>query len=236
MRVLIFSPHPDDSEFGMGGTLLSLVQNGSLVNVVVITDGGGCSHVSAEQRWIEQCKASDYGKYTISCLQLEDGNIDASECLGKCIEVIIDFQPNIVFAPYPYVGHLLSNHPDHETTGCLVREAVRRARISGVNSKRHIVNKLFYYYVPRDVQPTVYVDITKVMNQLVRLWSCFESQLQTNKRSIEVLTSQRIYISTDTDGIPVEAFVSASPIIVPAESLSVILLNRNEEGNENEHV
>src|SRR5438270_13783685 len=38
-RVMIFSAHPDDPEFGAAGTLARLAAEGSCVNVVICTDG-----------------------------------------------------------------------------------------------------------------------------------------------------------------------------------------------------
>jgi N-acetylglucosamine malate deacetylase 1 len=39
--ILIISPHPDDLEIGMGGTVAKMIANGTQVVSLVVTDGGG---------------------------------------------------------------------------------------------------------------------------------------------------------------------------------------------------
>lgn len=44
-KVLIISPHPDDLEIGMGGTVAKMVKEGTAVTSLVVTDGRGSTNV-----------------------------------------------------------------------------------------------------------------------------------------------------------------------------------------------
>ena len=223
-RILIFSPHPDDAEFGMGGTILSLVQTNCNVHVAVMTDGGRYPATTAKERWIEQEKASDLGKYTIQCLGLLDSGVTLSNGLEVCINTILNYRPNLVFAPLPQTSYSLPSHPDHEVTGQVVREAVRKARIPCKKGRRHVVDYLLYYYLPLGVNPTLLVDISQFQSQLTKLWSCFKSQLPTQKRSIDLLMAERMSQSVHSNGVLAEAFITASPLVILPRSLATIFV------------
>jgi len=234
-RVLIFSPHPDDAEFGMGGTVLSLVQANCMVHLAVMTDGGRHPVTSAKKRWIEQEKASELGQYTIECLNLPDGNVAASNGLEVCINTVLNYHPNFVFAPFPETTCSLPSHPDHEVSGQMVREAVRRARIPSAEGRCHVVDYLLYYYLPLGISPTILIDVSQFQNQLPGLWSCFESQLGTKTRSIDLLMAQRITQAAYSNGVPAEAFVAASPLVIVPNNLATILLDNHGGDSEIEY-
>jgi LmbE family N-acetylglucosaminyl deacetylase len=39
MKILVISPHPDDAELGMGGTIATLTEKKYGVNIIDLTDG-----------------------------------------------------------------------------------------------------------------------------------------------------------------------------------------------------
>ena len=39
MRIVVFSPHPDDVEIGIGGTIIKLLRANCQVTIVYMTDG-----------------------------------------------------------------------------------------------------------------------------------------------------------------------------------------------------
>ena len=57
-RVLIFGPHPDDIEMGMGGTVLNLVENGFEVYLCDLTNGEPTPKGSIRKRMEEREQAT----------------------------------------------------------------------------------------------------------------------------------------------------------------------------------
>ena len=64
MRILAIGAHPDDIEFGCGGTLIKYGQHGHDVSLLVMTDGGRGGN--GRLRRLEQQAAGDFlGTQTI---------------------------------------------------------------------------------------------------------------------------------------------------------------------------
>lgn len=222
-RILIFSPHPDDAEFSMGGTIISMVHANFNVNVAVMTDGERHPAANRKDRWIEQERASSLGQYTTQRLSLPDCGITLSNSLEVCINTILNYRPNLVFAPFPKTGDSLPIHPDHEVAGEAVRQAVRKARIPCKKGRRHAVDHLLYYLLPLGVTPTLLFDISQVKGELTKLWSCFASQLTTKRRSIDLLMAERMNLALHSNGILAEAFRTASPLVISPKSLANLI-------------
>ena len=58
LDVLVVSPHPDDAELGMGGSILRLKSDGYSVGVLDLTDGEPTPHGSPEIRARETARAT----------------------------------------------------------------------------------------------------------------------------------------------------------------------------------
>ncbi len=57
-KFLIVSPHPDDAELGMGGTIITAKQKGHKVFIVDLTSGEPTPYGTEEKRKKETCNAS----------------------------------------------------------------------------------------------------------------------------------------------------------------------------------
>src|SRR5207237_9327756 len=56
--ILVFAPHPDDAELGMGGTIIKLARQGHRVHVVDVTNGEPTPFGSVETRAKESAAAA----------------------------------------------------------------------------------------------------------------------------------------------------------------------------------
>ncbi|MEM4823465.1 MAG: PIG-L deacetylase family protein [Zestosphaera sp.] len=130
-HVLCVSPHPDDCELSVGGTLASLVSKGKDVKLVVVSDGSlGTLDPSlspqklSETRYEEQIKASDVlGVKEVLWLGYSDGRVPYNDELrNKLVCLLRSLKPNIVFAPDPWCPY--EAHPDHRNVGLLIAEAI----------------------------------------------------------------------------------------------------------------
>ena len=97
MNILAIGPHPDDIEFGCGGTLLRYAQNGHKVFLLVLTDGsfGGDSLT----RMDEQRQAAKFmGAQELFLGGFRDTELACNrQLIHKIEEVINSVSPDIVF-------------------------------------------------------------------------------------------------------------------------------------------
>jgi LmbE family N-acetylglucosaminyl deacetylase len=129
--VLVITPHPDDAEFGVAGTVVKWVAEGKEVVYVVCTNGDkGTSDYSvkpedlAEIREREQrCAAEVLGVREVIFLRHKDQSLeDTPEFRKEIVRLIRMYRPDIVVSADPYRRYIW--HRDHRVTGQVVLDAV----------------------------------------------------------------------------------------------------------------
>jgi len=129
--ILVISPHPDDLEIGMGGTVAKLVEGGASVVSLVATDGGGSTSLGdlsadglAELRIDEAREAvSVLGVRTLIPLPLKDVKTEGNREHFKndLKETLLRFKPEEIYIPHPEID----KHPTHQTVSNLVLDELR---------------------------------------------------------------------------------------------------------------
>ncbi|MCB0331634.1 MAG: PIG-L family deacetylase, partial [Bdellovibrionales bacterium] len=133
---MIIAPHPDDAEFGMGGTMIKLTQAGKKVISVCLTQGEMGTYGIPETRREEFEHASKVSGCDCVMLDFPDTGIENDrESRVRVARLLREYRPQVVFAPYykndlGLPGGLV--HVDHYTTGALVRDAVKFSRLKNV--------------------------------------------------------------------------------------------------------
>jgi len=195
--VLFLSAHPDDAEFGAGGTLLKLAKKYNVASVI-LTHGEAGTHGSPEIREKEAKAAADYGNYEVEFSDFKDNFVeDNVESAMKLALIIRKHKPKVIFAPYHTNMQNKSGaaHPDHSATGRLARKAARFAKFKNakLDGKAHQTEKIIYYMVPRYQKPSFVVDVSDVIEELKKLWERHASQLAIadNKVSERLLLWRR---------------------------------------------
>jgi LmbE family N-acetylglucosaminyl deacetylase len=135
---LAIGAHPDDVEFGCGGTLAKWAANGCTVHHLILTDGSkGTWNPDADvaklaaTRQIEQRNAArrlagDRAGEVIFLGQV-DGELDSTLVLrGQVARVIRLLRPQVVLGHDPWKRYRL--HPDHRHAGFLACEGIVAAR------------------------------------------------------------------------------------------------------------
>ena len=129
--VLVFTPHPDDAEFGTAGTVANLVRQGKEVMYIVCTDGSKGTDdpkVKPEElatiRKKEQLAAAKIlGVKDVFFLGYEDQNIeDTPEFRKTIVRHIRTFRPELIITADPYRRYVW--HRDHRIVGRVVLDAV----------------------------------------------------------------------------------------------------------------
>ncbi len=182
MKILAFGAHPDDLEFGMGGTLLKLKKEGHEIALVVLSRGEAGTHGSPQIREQESRDAADFLGATIEILDYTDTEIEDNAKSRKDIANIIrKHKPDIVFAPYHSISgsHLDGRaHPDHSACGNIVRHACRFAKFRSLKMEypEHLVKNVVYYMPPANAGQMLISDISEFQQEITRLWQCHTSQ------------------------------------------------------------
>ena len=106
--LLVISPHTDDAEIGLGGTIASLSKKGRRIWVVDLTRGELGSNATSDERWAEAAEASrTLGLAGRLQLNLPDGFINATDRdhLMAVVWALRTFRPRwVVAAPDPRLG------------------------------------------------------------------------------------------------------------------------------------
>ncbi len=132
---LVIAAHPDDAEFGCGGTIGHWVARGADVRFLLLTSGDKGSHdptaspfALAALREQEQAEAARrLGVREVRFLRLLDGEIEATRDLRARLCLIIrQMRPEVVVTHDPW--RLYQLHPDHRATGLVASDAVIAAR------------------------------------------------------------------------------------------------------------
>ena len=127
---MVVFAHPDDAEFGTGGTIARWAREGVAVEYVCVTDGSaGSNEVGvrreelARTRRTEQLEACEVlGVRHCTFLDLVDGGLTVTLELRRAItREVRRFRPDVLVAPNPQRlwdhQRTYVNHPDHRVVG-----------------------------------------------------------------------------------------------------------------------
>ena len=175
MNILAIGSHPDDIEYGCGGTLAGLAQQGHDVYLMVMTRGefGG----DAKVRYTEQLKASEilgvrkifWGEYTDTKIPPDKNSIDKIESVLQIV------RPSLTFVHFPD-----DTHQDHRVTSKITASATR------------FVKNLLFFEGPttQNFNPTVFMDIRMTLKRKLEALEAHTSQVaKTNIENLNIIES-----------------------------------------------
>lgn len=200
--VVVFSPHPDDAEMTIAGTMIRLARSGRRVLSVALTGGEKGTFGTPESRRREFDAANAVMGVAGRILDFPDTEVvNSPEGRLRIARVVREHRPQVVFAPYHtnrFDHHDGSANNDHPATGQLVRDGLKLARFRSVLPEipPHDVQRLFYYMIPKDMLPNIVVDVTDVMEDVHRAIRAYETQMKiwrAENSIIELLDTIRQY-------------------------------------------
>lgn len=173
INVLAIGAHPDDIEFGCGGTLVKYAAQGHRVHLLVMTGGGEGG--SAVVRMEEQAASNRImGVGHISWGGYEDTHLQVNkEVISKIESVIEEVEPDLIFCNY-----LEDTHQDH-----------RHIAQTTVSATRYIRNVLFFEGpTTQNFNPNVFVDISDALERKIEALQAHRSQvMKTNIEEMSIL-------------------------------------------------
>src|SRR6476659_4573015 len=124
--ILIFGPHPDDQELGMGGTIARLVKQGHRVHLADMTNGEPTPHGSPEIRAKESSQAAKILGVDSTLVGLKNREVNHNlESRHKVAAIIRAHKPDWLFVPYP-----IDAHPDHVAVTRICEDARFDAKLT----------------------------------------------------------------------------------------------------------
>ncbi len=130
-QIMVVTPHPDDAEFGVAGTVVRLVSEGKNVIYVVCTNGDkGSSDMNIKPEELvkireqEQLAAAKVlGVREVIFLHHPDQSLeDTPEFRKEIVRLIRMYRPEVVITADPYRRYLW--HRDHRIAGQVTLDAV----------------------------------------------------------------------------------------------------------------
>lgn len=171
MRILAIGAHPDDIEFGCGGTLIKYAGQGHEVFLLVMTDGSAGGDKAIRRQEQEEsarilcARNLFWGDYPDTAIPLDRALIQRVE------QVIREVQPDFIFVHY-----YDDTHQDH-----------RHLATSTITATRYTRNVLFYEGpTTQNFSPSVFVDVDTVLEDKIATLKAHASQVE--KTNIEGLT------------------------------------------------
>lgn len=193
-RILIVAPHPDDETLGVGGTIAKYSDQGHEVNILTVS---GHLPPLYKREDYEKTLEEAYrafkilGVTTSVFLELPAtmiGDLPLHDLNSKIFNIVNDFNPHIVFCPYP------DRHLDHR----LVFDSVMVAtRPIGIGRNIEIVAAYetlseTHWNAPHiepNFTPNWVIDISDSIKKKIEALKCYESQISEfpGPRSVESL-------------------------------------------------
>lgn len=194
LRVLCIYAHPDDSEFGIGGSVARWADEGAEITYCVITDGAAGSNApdvdlkelrrtrEAEQR----AAAAVLGVKEVLFLGYADGSlVPTIELRRDLTRLIRQLRPQRVVCGDPtavFYGDEYINHPDHRAaaeaaTYAVFPSAVTRPIFPELLAEGYEPHQVRELYISGAVQPNTHVDISATLERKIEALRCHVSQV-----------------------------------------------------------
>ena len=193
-RVLVVSPHPDDETLGVGGTIAKYSAQGAEVFVLMVS--GHLPPLYRREDFDKTVTEAHVAFELLGVAKSEFLEIPATmigdqpihKLNGRISKIFNDFNPHIVFCPYP------DRHVDHRLVFDSVMVATRPV---GVGRDIEIVAAYetlseTHWNAPHiepNFTPNWIIDITGNIETKLKALSCYKSQISEfpNPRSIEAV-------------------------------------------------
>jgi len=173
LDLLVFGPHPDDLELGLGGTIARHVAEGYRVGLCDLTAGELGSNGQPAERIAEAAEAARVlGVDFRHNLGWPDGGI-VPELAGEAIDLIREHRPKTVAIPY-----WDDRHPDHVASSQVLQVAAFKSGLRRVarSAPSWRPDWVCYYFINNAVTPSFVVDVSAFYATKHAAIACHASQ------------------------------------------------------------
>ncbi len=177
--LLVFGPHPDDLEIGLGGTIAKHVAHGHRVGLCDLTAGEMGSNGTVEERLAEaEAARAVLGAAWRVNLRWPDRAIGGNpEHVRAAAALVRTARPRAVAIPYG-----IDRHPDHVAASQVLTEAVFNSGLrrydTGTDKEAWRPDWVCYYFINDSAPPSFVVDVSGHYEQKRRALRCHVSQFK----------------------------------------------------------
>ena len=189
-RALVVTAHPDDSEFGAGGTVAKLIKDGCEVTYVIVTNGNKGSgdrtmtpeRLAAIRADEQRTAARTLGVARVEFLGYPDGEVEDTRDVRRDVSrEIRKWRPDLLICQNPNRTYNLgASHRDHRTVGGVALDCVYPLARDHMAFPELLPefepHKVRQVYVMQWQNPHLVVDISDVMDLKLRALACHASQ------------------------------------------------------------
>src|SRR5499427_3664730 len=192
--VLVFTPHPDDDTFAVGGTMALLAKNKNRVFVVIYTNDNKGSYdqdMTSERlariRKAEEeasCEVLGIPKDHVIWLGHDDGELEyvpPKMLCGQATKIIRQYRPDAVLSVDPGEWYERWHKTDHRMAAFNTIDAVRAAEFHLYYPEHLLVDKLQPYKVPNMY---FFYTTTTDANYFVNINSTFELKVAAISKQV----------------------------------------------------
>ncbi len=190
-RVMVVTAHPDDSEFGAGGTVAKLAKQGCEVTYVIVTNGnkGSSDRTMSPERLAkireeeQRNAARALGVERVEFLGYPDCELEDTRDLRRDItRQIRRWRPDLLITQNPHrTYNLYASHRDHRITAGAVLDCVyplARDHMAFPELLPEVEpHKVREIHVMQWENPHLVVDISDTMDLKLKALACHASQL-----------------------------------------------------------
>jgi bacillithiol biosynthesis deacetylase BshB1 len=173
--LLVFGPHPDDLEIGLGGTIALHTALGMQVGLCDLTGGEMGSNGTPDQRLAEaEAARQALGAVWRENLHWPDRRIGKDpHHLDDAVAFIRRHRPRVVAVPYRR-----DRHPDHVAASDLLTEAVFNAglRRYAAEGEAWKPDWICYYFINQAAAPSFVIDVSDYYDRKRAALDCHASQ------------------------------------------------------------
>jgi bacillithiol biosynthesis deacetylase BshB1 len=225
--LLVFGPHPDDIEIGMGATVARHAAAGLRVGLCDLTAGEMGSNGTVDERLAEaEAARKVLGGAWRENLRWPDRAIGKDPAhLERAVAFIRRHRPRAIAVPY-----WSDRHPDHVAASEILTEAafsagLRRYPAQGEAWKPE---SIYYYFINDGAEPSFVIDVSDFYDRKRAALDCHASQFQPLSSSGAAATRlntplfRQLIESRDAQfgalaGVRwAEGFVVRGPVILPS--------------------
>jgi len=187
--IMVIAPHPDDPEFGAGGTVAKWTAKGRTTIYIICTNGNKGTEdpdmtpekLSAIRKEEQKEAARILGVSQVIFLEYDDQTLeDTADFRKEIVRYIRMHTPYIIIAPDPYRRYIW--HRDHRITGQVVLDAVfpyARDRLAypefiTAGLQPHKVKEVLLF---GSESPNYYVDVHATFQLKISALYCHKSQV-----------------------------------------------------------
>ncbi len=201
-RVMVIAAHPDDPEFGAGGTIAKWAEAGKEITYVLLTSGDKGSkdptiragQLATQREEEQRAAARTLGVREVIYLRHGDGILEYNlEIRRQITNLIRRYKPQIVMAIDPWRHYQL--HPDHRAAGYAALDAVWSAREWHIFPEQLIgdeepwrTKELYLFWTDN---ADYWEDTTSTIDKRIAALACHVSQVGTDTAKLDERIRER---------------------------------------------